>query len=382
MKNKWIWLAACAAAAGAYLFDNNSATLTAFICVVLLPLLGMLPLLFKPRLKIELSIPASVAKEQMVKCTLRIKNERIFPVLGIDILASCYNVRTAHNEENKTRISLLSKQSKQLEFDLRTPHCGLLLITMSADSCGDLFNLHRKKLSLSVTKEMTALPTLFSPDISMGDQAMPMSDSEVYSTEKPGSDPGEIFGIREYIPGDAIRQIHWKLSEKCDKTMIREFGLQIANDVLLLLETSGAESPDETDCITEIYASLCKTFSDEGVLFQTAWRDNESDSLIMQMISSPSDFPSVLSQLLCLPPKNEGSVAERFWAQEGKCKFSHVVIVGGRIPSGLNELYNDNRITVLMPRRDDVRDGVQPGGIYVMQFDKETYMAEFSALEV
>lgn len=382
MKNKWIWLAACAAAAGAYLFDNNAATLTAFICVVLLPLLGMLPLLFKPKLKIELSVPASVAKEQMVKCTLRIKNERVIPVLGIDILASCYNVRTAHNEENKTRISLLSKQSKQLEFDLKTAHCGLLLITMNVDSYGDLFNLHRKKLSLSVTKEMTALPTLFSPDITMGEQSMPMSDSEVYSTEKPGSDPGEIFGIREYIPGDAIRQIHWKLSEKCDKTMIREFGLQIANDVLLLLETSGAESPDETDCITEIYASLCKTFSDEGVLFQTAWRDNESDSLIMEMISSPSDFPKILSQLLCLPPKSEGSVAERFWAQAGKCKFSHVIIVGGQIPSGLNELYNDNRITVLMPRRDAVSDGVQAGGIYVKQFDKETYMAEFSALEV
>ena len=50
MKSKWIWLAACVAAAGAYLFENNPGTLTVLICVVLLPVIGMLPLLFAPKL--------------------------------------------------------------------------------------------------------------------------------------------------------------------------------------------------------------------------------------------------------------------------------------------------------------------------------------------
>ncbi len=382
MKNKWIWIVACVAAVGAYFFDNNPATLTALVCVIILPLIGMLPLLFKPRLKMELTIPASAEKEQMVQCKLIISNNRIVPVLGLDILASCYNLRTGYTEENRVRVSLLPKQTKLLEFNLSSSHCGLLWVTMNAESCGDLFNLHRKKVSISVTEETTILPTLFQPQISMGEQSMPISDSEVYSTEKPGSDPGEIFGIREYIPGDAIRQIHWKLSEKCDKTMIREFGLQIANDVLILLETAGATSPDETDSITEVFASVCKALSDDGILFQVAWRDSESDALIMQMISSPSDFPSLLSQLMCLPPKNDGSVAERFWAQVGKCKFSHVVIVGGQVPGGVQELYNDNRISVLLPQRDNLSDGLQPDGTYIMQFSRQSYTAELSALEV
>ena len=382
MKNKWIWIVACAAAVGAYFFDNNSATLTALVCVIILPLIGMLPLLFKPRLNMELTIPVSAEKEQMVQCKLKISNNHIVPVLGLDILASCYNLRTGYTEKNKVRVSLLPKQTKLLEFNLSSSHCGLLWVTMSAESCGDLFNLHRKKTSLTVTKEMTIQPTLFQPQISMGEQSMPISDSEVYSTEKPGSDPGEIFGIREYVPGDAIRQIHWKLSEKCDKTMIREFGLQIANDVLVLLETAGATSPDETDSVTEVFASLCKVLSDEGTLFQVAWRDSESDALIMQMISSPLDFPDLMAQLMCLPPKNDGSVVERFTAQIGKCKFSHVVIVGGQIPEGIDYMYNDNRISVLMPQRDGISNGLQPNGTYIMQFSRQSYTAELSALEV
>ena len=382
MKSKWIWLVACVAAAGAYLFDYNPGTRTALICVVCLPLLGMLPLLFKPRLQMELNIPISIEKNQPVQCKLRITNQRVIPVLGLDVFARCHNLRTGHVEEKKHRISLLPKQEKVLEFTLESPYCGQLQMSMLAESYGDLFGLQRRKLSYHVEKEPMVLPTLFQTDLQFGDQAMAIPDSDIYSTEKPGSDPGEIFAIREYVPGDAIRQIHWKLSEKCDKTMVREFGLQISNDMLMLLETNEAASAEESDAITEVFASVCQALADTGVLFQAGWRDPKLDALFMQSVSSPGDFPNLLSKLMSLPPKDGGSVAKRFVERFGQCKFSHVVIVGSQIPEGVQDLYNDNRITVLMPRNDDVQEGLQSDGSYVLQFDCETYTAELSALEV
>ena len=60
MKSKWIWLVASVAAACAYLFKNNAGTLTAFLCVVILPLLGMLPLLFAPKLQVALNAASSL----------------------------------------------------------------------------------------------------------------------------------------------------------------------------------------------------------------------------------------------------------------------------------------------------------------------------------
>jgi len=45
-----------------------------------------------------------------------------------------------------------------------------------------------------------------------------------YADERYESDPSVTCGIREYIPGDSIRSIHWKLSEKTGKTMVREYG--------------------------------------------------------------------------------------------------------------------------------------------------------------
>lgn len=44
---------------------------------------------------------------------------------------------------------------------------------------------------------------------------------EGFRQSRKGSDPGETFENREYVPGDDIRSIHWKLSSKTDQLIIR-----------------------------------------------------------------------------------------------------------------------------------------------------------------
>ena len=57
-----------------------------------------------------------------------------------------------------------------------------------------------------------------------------------YSGARPGDDPGETFDIREYQEGDSIRQIHWKLTGKLDKMMIRQRSFPVDDTVLILAE--------------------------------------------------------------------------------------------------------------------------------------------------
>ena len=40
-------------------------------------------------------------------------------------------------------------------------------------------------------------------------------------SKKKGYDFSEVTGIREYIPGDKLQNIHWKLSAKKDILMVR-----------------------------------------------------------------------------------------------------------------------------------------------------------------
>ena len=48
-----------------------------------------------------------------------------------------------------------------------------------------------------------------------------MLESDRSADSRRGNDPGEVRAIREYVPGDPVRNIHWKLSEKTDKLLVK-----------------------------------------------------------------------------------------------------------------------------------------------------------------
>lgn len=63
----------------------------------------------------------------------------------------------------------------------------------------------------------------------------------VFSTEK-----AEIGNIREYIPGDTLKSIHWKLSSKLQENlMVKEFNTNTSRNVYVLVDFS-APIPPET----------------------------------------------------------------------------------------------------------------------------------------
>ena len=72
------------------------------------------------------------------------------------------------------------------------------------------------------------LPQSFDIAIAMRAHDLPFPDSDEYSPDRPGSDPSELFGIRDYREGDALKSIHWKLGEKYDRTASREMSLPVA----------------------------------------------------------------------------------------------------------------------------------------------------------
>lgn len=382
MKHKLLWLAAVLTAGAAWLFENNAGTLTVFACAVLLPVFGMASLLGKPRLSARWELPSMAEKGAAVTGTLVVKNEtaRYLPRLLLEV--QCENLRTGEKEARQIPLSLLPRQEKRLDFSLSSPHCGKTQTRIVRAGVQDLFGLCRKDIALEAAGEVTVVPHLFPVEISLQAHDMAVPDSDTYAAARPGSDPGEIFAIREYIPGDAIRRIHWKLSEKTGKLLTREFGLPVVNEILLLLETGSAVSGEEADAITEVFASICQSLSERGIGHHVGWRDTLTDGLSLQTVSCPDDFPPVLSALLELPPKEGGSVARRFTEEMGHCGYAHVIVVGGQIPEGIGDLYNGNRVSVLLPRRNGMAEGLQPDGTYLLTFEAGSCASGLCALEV
>ena len=381
MKNRIIWVCAIFLAAILYLFENNAGTLTVLVGVLAVPACGLLPLAGKGAAP-ELSLNAAQEKGTQAKGALTVTNLSVLPKPRLRLTISCRNLRTGQTSESRLELSLLPKQRRQVEYTIACPHCGKVELVVKAVKSSDVFGLFERALPCGIRKSFTVLPRLFEPSISLEHSDMAMPDSDTYSPYKPGNDPGETFSLREYVPGDAIRSIHWKLSEKTGITMVREFGLPVVNEVALLLENAGAASADETDAITEVFASIAAALANRDIQFHTFWREAQTDALREYSIAGEDDFASMLEALLELSPREEGSLIKPFLERFPHCPYSHVVIVSSQIPPGIQNLYNSNRVSILLPRGDSVPEGLQPDGTYILSFRVDQYAVDLCRLEV
>ena len=376
-KRRLIWALAVVLTAGLYFFDNHAGTLLLLLASVLLPLAGFLALLCP--LSAGLTVQSAAGKGQRAVGRLSLKNGGILPLARVRLDIACRNLRTGQCVTEAVDEWLPPGRCRETEFTLRCRHCGRICLEITGVTVFDLFGLVKRRRSCQAKAAFTVLPDLFEPEVVPESSAVSLPDSDTYSADRPGSDPGETFAVREYAPGDPLRTIHWKLSEKTDRLMVREFGLPVVNEVLLLLETAGTKDAAVQDAVTEVFASLSAALLARGCAHQAGWQGAD-DALCLQTLAQPEELGPMLEELLCLPPREDGSVARCFSAQSPHCGFAHVLVVAPRVPAGLRELVSGNRVTLLLCGGGT--EGLQPDGTYAVSFDAGDYERTLGRLEV
>lgn len=376
-KRRCLWAAALLLTALLYFFENNAGTLTLLLSVLLLPCFGLFPLLCP--VSAELSVSAAAEKGQSVPGVVRLTNGGVLPLPRVALRLTCRNLRTGEEIAQEIALSLLPKETREAAFRLDCPHCGSVRLEAAEIMVYDLFGLARRKEPCTADTEFTVLPTLFQPEILLGNSAAALPDSDVYAADHPGNDPGETFAVREYVPGDVLRKIHWKLSEKTDRLMVREFGLPVVNEVLLLLETAGSTDAEASNAVTEVFASVSHALLLQGCEHQIGWQGAEGFTL--QTVSDEQEFDAMLEALLRLPPAENGSVARAFSEFAPHGGFAHVLVVAPQVPAGMQELVSGNRVSVLLCGKA-AAEGLQPDGTYLLSFDSVGYAQALCRLEV
>lgn len=82
--------------------------------------------------------------------------------------------------------------------------------------------------------------------------------AEAEESKNKGNDFAEVSDIREYIPGDRIRDIHWKLSAKQETLMVKERVAVAGSEMVMLLSLTA--DPIQAQGILEMTYYLGKSF--------------------------------------------------------------------------------------------------------------------------
>ena len=116
---------------------------------------------------------------------------------------------------------------------------------------------------------------------------------------KPGGGFSEEHELRDYRPGDSMREIHWKLSVKTDRTIVREAQEPVRGLTLLTFDLRG--TPGRVDATLEELLWLSQWLLDHDTPHQILWIDPTDCETATAPIEAPADLEALLSRLLRTP---------------------------------------------------------------------------------
>ena len=343
---------------------------------VVLPLLsGLLAKLAISRLQGELTLDIYGEKGAATTGKIIVINDSFIPADRLLCRIRCENLLTGEKENISIRMAAPARTRTATQVEIKSRHAGRVRLTLCQILLFDPFGLFRFKVRLG--NDIFAL-TLFHPNtfsvetqINYGESAN--MDSDEFSMKKAGLDPSETFAIRDYQPGDRIRQIHWKLTEKLDSLMVREYGLPIQNTILLLLETGWVKGTEKTDAdcldaLAEAILSVSQELISQQIVHSIGWYNHEENTFSCAEIETDEALTAILPGLLgAVPGEDELSVAEHYMETREQLEFAHLVLFTGQHRASLGFMADQCLMTEVLCEQGgagyDQQDGIAIVGV-------------------
>ena len=278
--------------------------------LVLLIVMAALPvLMFITTFIARLSIKASFAlkddevpKNYEFPVQLCVSNSSFFAIGKAEAHIEYYNVFNNKISSFDIFMPVQPRNSQRLTFQLSSSYCGMLVIRTAYITIYDPLKLFKFKICRNIRTEIPVIPDVHEIDGFVNESECIDDDNTVYSENKPGDDPSEVFGLREYVAGDKLNRIHWKLSSKKDEFIVKDYSLPINAPATIFLDLKCYEDSDRTltvfDTLIETFVSVSHFLSDNERTHTLVYYSGKTQKFIEKEIREHDDMISAVSELI------------------------------------------------------------------------------------
>ena len=254
-----------------------------------------------PWFSLALSLPAMLSFRAEAECPGKVNrgvesNVRLVGRCRLPSLPFRGKIRVVHPLTGEQWV-------QKTEADLPTDHCGGLLVTPEriwvCDYLGLIAIPARKGEGRRVIVKPEPVPV----------RAMPNLDRFLARSWRPKAGGGyaENHELRLYRPGDGLNQVHWKLSSKMGKLMIREPMQPERGLVLLTMNLRG--TPAELDRKFGRLLWLGSKLLEKEVAFEI--RVLTGEGICGFPVSSEQEMTAAVEELLFRTPAREGDLRDK-----------------------------------------------------------------------
>lgn len=313
----------------AYLVSANVTLLTVAAATLLLFIICFLKSLFmRSKITCRFEVPKIAEKSQQTYGKLIFENHSRLPAGWIQAELLFHNLLTGEEEIHCSSSAVSGKAQAETTWSVKSTCCGAVKISIQRLMVYDVFGLAGAEQKLEAGDTMVVLPEIGKLEVQVGDSFMTDWESIQYSEQKKGDDPGETFGIREYLPGDSPKMIHWKISQKLGDIYVREPGLPVENAVLLFFETAklskSGKASDQAELMEKLI-SVSENLVEKGIIHKIAWYDQKKEQFAVEEIDSQDSLTQIIQGLLSLERKERTFTGLEEYAQKYQEQpFGHI----------------------------------------------------------
>lgn len=295
------------------------------------------------------------SKNYAVPIILLLENKSPFPALNVMLEIEYSSNIDKKPEMIRINTPVYQNEIQRLTLQAGTEHCGIATMKIKRSRCFDMLKLFRMKIgkfsnyqnnecSITILPEYTLLNNAIQDYSDIG------ADTEEYSHNKKGDDPSEIFNIHEYTDGDKISRIHWKLSAKQDKTMVKDYSLPLMDSVAVFVDISSIEKSnngiDVYDAEMNLTASVSKYLADNNIYHRVVWYKPNSEELEEYKVTDEETHIMCMNSLL-----NAGTTSKKHEAIKQYCektiihRFGHIIYISTDFNQNICSLFTASGVT-------------------------------------
>lgn len=239
--------------------------LASVVCLPVLSLLLSLPAALRLRLRLE-GDGIERRRGAAGKWRLCVARHSIFPVLRVVLRVRSTNDLTGWTE--KKRVVCADPLTEKLEFPVQADHCGRITCRVTRAWMLDCLGVFAIPVRRPVPAATLVLPVLAPAEELPG---IELADAPAV-TEGNQKIPNGDYELRDYRAGDPLRSVHWKLSSKRDKLVVREWQGRCCPQVILAVERFGG--PERLDRVLDRFFALSMNLLEQDCPHLVKWEEN------------------------------------------------------------------------------------------------------------
>lgn len=240
--------------------------------------------------------PVTAEAQSNVYLHMRLRNNTFFPLADCSIRYSITSAFYPCEKGRELNCPAYSKGVFSFDMPIYFARSGSYQIVVHEISAFDYLHFFSFKRPMELIRELMVTPKE-TDSVKFEATSYGEGFDEFEETSAKGNVSSNVTDIREYIPGDRLQKVHWKLSARIQKLMVKENEQTASNQFTLLVELYQPEPT--SDCLEKALTNCCSMANaliDAQEAFYFTFYCSSKQDFSTFFIRSKEDFRNALAE--------------------------------------------------------------------------------------